>query len=115
MVSSHAISRVIAAAFNRWIGYGLLALGAALVAFGVYMGLFAWANDGPRAGAGVFGVSAAFGSAVALTGLAFRFAAGMHAKAAPRRWWYQVLPILAGYLAFGLAATASSMLERALR
>lgn len=106
---------MIAAAFNRWIGYGLLAVGAALVAFGVYLGVFAWANDGPRAGAGVFGTSAAFGSALALTGLAFRFAAGMHAKAEPRRWWYQVLPILVGYVAFGLAASSSSLLERALR
>lgn len=103
---------MIAAAVNRWIWYALLGIGAALVAFGAYLGLFAWANDGLAAGIRLFGTSAAFGCALAITGLAFRFAAEAHAKAQPRRWWFQVLPLLVGYVSFGLAATLSSFLDR---
>lgn len=55
---------------------------------------------------------AAFGRALAMTGLAFRFAAPAHSKAQPRRWWLQVLPLLVGYIAFGLAASTSSVLDR---
>lgn len=105
---------MIAAAVNRWFWYALLGIGLALVAFGIYFGLFAWANDGPAAGVGLFGVSAAFGCALAVTGLAFRFAAEAHSKLRPRRWWIQLLllPLPVGYVAFGLAATMSSVLDR---
>jgi len=102
---------VIAATVNRWIWYVLLSIGAGLLAFGVYLGLFAWANDGLTAGLRLFGTSAAFGCALAITGLAFRFAAEAHLKSRERRWWIQVLPVLVGYVAFGLAATSSSFLD----
>lgn len=103
---------MIAAAVTRWIWYALLVIGVVLVAFGIYLGLFAWANDGLSAGVRLFGASAAFGCALAITGLALRFAAEAHSKAQPRRWWVQVLPLLVGYVAFGLAATSSSFLDR---
>lgn len=103
---------MIAAAVNRWIGYALLGLGVALVAIGLYLGAFAWANDGLTAGVRVFGTSAVFGIALVITGLTFRIAADAHAKARPRRWWFQLLPIIVGYVAFGLAATLSSVLDR---
>ena len=103
---------MIAAAVNRMIWYGLLGIGLVLVAFGAYFGAFAWANDGLMAGVGVFGTSAGFGCALVITGLAFRFVAEAHAKVRPRRWWLQVLPLLVGYVAFGLAAEMSSFLER---
>jgi hypothetical protein len=97
---------------NRWIWYALLGIGLALVTFGIYLGLFAWANDGLVAGVRLFGTSAAFGCALGMTGLAFRFAAEAHSKTKPRRWWIQVLPLLVGYVAFGLAASTSSVLDR---
>ncbi len=103
---------MIAAAVNRWIWVAFLGIGAALVAFGVYLGIFAWANDGLIAGVRLFGASAAFGCALAITGFAFRFAAEAHSNIWPRRWWIQALPLLVGYLAFGLAATLSSFLDR---
>lgn len=103
---------MIAAAVNRWISYALLGIGVALVAFGVYLGLFAWANDGLIAGVRLFGTSAAFGCALGITGLAFRFAAAAHSKREPRRWWFQVVPLLVWYVAFGLAASSSSFLDR---
>jgi hypothetical protein len=103
---------VIAAAVNRWISYALLGLGVALIAFGVYFGLFAWANDGFIAGIKLFCMSAAFGAALAITGFAFRFAAAAHARSRPRRWWIQVLVVVIGYVAFGLAAELSSFLDR---
>lgn len=92
--------------------YALLGVGVALVAFGVYMGLFAWANDGLLAGARLFATSAGFGCALAVTGLSFRFVAAAHVKRQPRRWWFQLLPLLAWYVAFGLAASLSSLLDR---
>lgn len=103
---------MIAEAANRWIGYALLGVGAALVGFGVYLGAFAWANDGLIAGVRLFGTSAAFGGGMAITGAAFRFAAAVHAKGGPRRWWIQVLVVVVGYVAFGLAAWTSSFLDR---
>ena len=102
----------IAAVVNRWISYALLGVGAALVAFGLYLGVFAWANDGFVAGARLFGTSAAFGCALAISGLAFRFAAAAHARGERRRWWLQVVPLLVGYVAFGLAASSSALLDR---
>jgi len=103
---------LVAAAVNRWISYALLGIGVALVAFGIYLGLFAWANDGLIAGVRLFGTSAAFGCALAITGLAFRFVASAHSKGERRRWWLQVLPLLVGYVAFGLAASSSAFLDR---
>ena len=103
---------MIAAALNRWISYALFGIGGALFAFGIYLGLFAWANDGLLAGVRLFGTSAAFGCALVLTGLAFRFVATAHAEQKRRRWWFQVLPLLVGYVAFGLAASSSAFLDR---
>lgn len=103
---------MIAATVNRWVWYALLGVGLALVVFGIYLGLFAWANDGLIAGIRLFGTSAAFGCALVATGFAFRFAAEAHAKLKARRWWIQALPLLVGYAAFGLAASTSSVLDR---
>lgn len=101
-----------AATINRWISYVFLGIGAALIAFGAYLGLFAWANDGLIAGVRLFGTSAAFGGGLAITGAAFRFAAAAHARGGQRRWWIQLLVVLIGYVAFGLAAWSSSLLDR---
>lgn len=103
---------MIAVIINRWLSYALFALGAALIAFGAYLGLFAWANDGPIAGVGLFGITAAFGGGLIITGAAFRFAAAAHARGGPRRWWIQVLVVVIGYVAFGLAAWSTSLLDR---
>jgi hypothetical protein len=103
------------ATLNRWIGSALLAIGVCLIAVGIYLGLFAWLNDGPLAGLGVFGTGGAFGAATASTGLALRFAAAAHARSHPRRWWIQVAAIVAAYIAVGLAAEATSFLDRLAR
>lgn len=103
---------MIAAAVNRWTAYALIGLGVGLIAFGVYLGGFAWANDGARAGVRLFGTSAAFGAGLAIAGLAFRYAAAAHARGERRRWWIQALAVLIAYLAFGVAAWASSLLDR---
>jgi uncharacterized membrane protein len=103
---------VIAATVNRWISYALLVGGAALIAFGAYLGLFAWMNDGLIAGIRLFGTSAVFGAGLAVTGFAFRFAATGHAKGESRRWWIQALVVAIGYVVFGLAAWSSSLLDR---
>lgn len=97
---------------SRWISYALFGIGVALIAFGAYLGLFAWANDGLIAGVRLFGTSAAFGGGLAITGLAFRMAAAVHARGGPRRWWIQLLVVVIGYVAFGLAAWSSSFLDR---
>lgn len=103
---------MIAASLNRGLAYLLFAVAAALAAVGVYLGAFAWANDGLIAGVRLFGTTAAFAAGAGLAGLAFRFAAQAHASRDRRRWWIQLLAFLVGYVAFGLAATASSFLDR---
>ena len=103
---------MIAATLNRWIAYAALGVSVALVAFGVYFGLFAWANDGFIAGMKLFGMCAGFGAWLAITGFAFRFAGAAHAKRAPRRWWIQLGVFIVAFVAFGLAAELSSFLER---
>jgi hypothetical protein len=92
--------------------YALLGIGLALVAFGIFLGLFALANDGLVAGVRLLGTSAAFGCAFVATGSVFRHAAEVHLKHRPWRWWFQVLPVPAGYVAFGIAASVSSALDR---
>ena len=89
-----------------------MALGVLLAAFGVYFGGFAWLNSGPKAGIALMATAGAFGAAFVLAGFALRFAAAAHARRAPRRWWIQVAAIVAAYVAFGLAASATSFLDR---
>lgn len=100
------------ATLNRFIGNGLIAIGVLLAAFGVYFGGFAWLNSGAKAGIVLLGTAGAFSVGFALAGFAFRFAAAAHARRAPRRWWIQVAAVLAAYVAFGLAAEATSLLDR---
>lgn len=100
------------AALNRGIAYVLIGLGIALIGVGVYLGFFAWLNDGVVAGVRLFGTTGAFGAGFALAGLGFRFAAAAHARGDRRRWWIQVLVVVLGYVAFGLAATGTSLLDR---
>ena len=100
------------ATLNRWISYALLGLAVALVAFGLYFGLFAWANDGLVAGIQIIGMCAGFGAWLAITGYAFRFAGAAHARRAPQRWWIQLLVLVISFVAFGLAAEFSSYLQR---
>lgn len=100
------------ATLNRWIGYALLAIGIALIGVGIYLGLFAWLNDGFVAGLRLFGTAGAFGVGLSVAGLAFRFAAAAHARSDPRRWWIQVLVLLVGYGVLGLAAETTSLLDR---
>jgi hypothetical protein len=100
------------ATLNRWIAAVLFAIAIALVGFAVIFGFFAWINDGPIAGLGVFGTSAAFAAGLALAGVMLRFAAAAHARRAPRRWWIQILAIMAAYFILGLAAWSTSLIDR---
>ena len=100
------------ATLNRWIAVACIGLAVCLVAFGVYLGGFAWFNDGPTAGLRLFGVSSAFALSLVGMSAAFRWAAAAHARGDERRWFIQVGAIIASYIAFGLAATASSLLDR---
>lgn len=97
---------------NRWIAVACVGLAVCVGAFGVYIGGFAWLNDGMVAGLRLLGMTAAFSLALMAMSVAFRFAANAHAQRDPRRWWIQVAAILAAYLAFGLAATATSWMDR---
>lgn len=97
---------------NRWLGAGLIALGIALAGVGVFFGAFGWLNDGPVAGFKLLALCGAFGAALSITGAAFLYAGSAHARRHPRRWWIQLLPVLVGYLAMGVAAEASSLLDR---
>lgn len=100
------------ATLNRWIAVVLFVIALALLGFAVIFGFFAWINDGPIAGIGVFGTSAAFGAGLALAGVALRFAAAAHARRDPRRWWIQILAIIVAYFVVGLAAWSTSLLDR---
>jgi len=97
---------------NRWIGTGLVALGVLLAAFGVYLGGFAWLNDGLKAGVTLVGTAGAFAAGFVVAGFVLRFAAAQHDRGDPRRWWIQVIAVLVAYGAFGLAAWATSLLDR---
>jgi hypothetical protein len=88
----------------------LLGLGTAAV--GAYLGIFAWLNDGARAGLKLILTTLLFGAGFAAGGIALRFAAAAHARNDPRRWWIQLLAILLAYVSFGLAAWTTSLLDR---
>lgn len=103
------------ATLNRWIGVGLLVIGTAIALTGVVLGFFAWINDGATAGLRLVGVTTAFGSALAAGGGAFLWAAGAHARRHPRRWWTQAIAVVLAYVAFGLAAELTSLLDRTTR
>lgn len=97
---------------NRWIATALFVLGFCFVGFGLYLGFFAWINDGAKAGLRLLLLTLAFGAGFAAAGLVFRFTARAHARSDPRRWWIQVLAVAVAYFAIGLAAWASSLLDR---
>jgi hypothetical protein len=100
------------AALNRWLGAALIAVGMLIAAVGVFFGAFGWLNDGPRVGLQLLGVCGAFGAGLSIAGGAFLFAGAAHRRRDPRRWWIQLLAVVVGYVAVGLAAEASSLLDR---
>jgi mannose/cellobiose epimerase-like protein (N-acyl-D-glucosamine 2-epimerase family) len=100
------------ATINRWLGTVLFILAACVGAVGVYLGGFAWLNDGLKAGVRLFGTAMAFALALAATGVVLRFAADAHGRGDARRWWIQFGTLLVAYLAFGLAAWTTSLLDR---
>ena len=105
-----------AASVNRVIGTSFIVLGCALIGFGLLFGAFAWMNDGAAAGLGVLLVPSGFGAAAMAIGFSFHFIARAHATNSKWRWWLQpLLPLLTIYLAFGLAAEFSVLVDRMLR
>ena len=100
------------AMLNRWLGGALIALGIAVAVVGIFFGAFGWLNDGPVVGFKLLALCGAFGTAMAVAGMALRYAGAAHARRDPRRWGIQLLAVVVAYLALGLAAEASSLLDR---
>lgn len=101
---------------NRLVATALVGLGLALIAVGVFFGVFGWMNSGAAAGLEALLVTAGFGAAAIAIGLSFFVVARSHAAAWRWRWWLQVLlPLVAIYLAFGLAAEFSVFVGNTLR
>lgn len=101
---------------NRLVGTVLVGLGLALIAVGVFLGVFGWMNDGAAAGLELLLVTSGFGCAAIAIGVSFHVVARAHTAVWRWRWWLQVLlPLLAIYLAFGLAAEFSVFVGNALR
>lgn len=100
-----------ASTINMWIARAFAVLGLVLVAFGLVMGSFGWANSGFRAGIGLYFVSGILATGAAVSALLFRLIAGLHAVSHPRRWLAQLGSIVALYLIFGLAAEATTLLD----
>lgn len=97
---------------NHFVGSALFVLGLIIAAAGCYLGIFAWMNDGAAAGLELMLVTGGFGLAAVVIGFSFRVIARAHADRSPRRWWLQVLlPIVTAWIAFGLAAELSSLVE----
>jgi len=80
----------VAATLNQWIATALFGLGIVLAAIGLYLGFFAWLNDGPTAGIRLGLTVGVFAAALGLGGLAFRVASAAHARGDTRRWWIQL-------------------------
>lgn len=97
---------------NRVIAGLLYGASVVLVGSGLFFGLFGWLNDGWSAGMKIVLLTASFGAAFAGAGAAFRAAAAAFARRDRRRLWWQAGAILVSYVLFGLAATASSWLDR---
>lgn len=105
-----------AAAVNRVIGTALVGLGLVLIAVALFFGAFGWMNNGAAAGLGLFLVIAGFGGAAIAIGFAFHVVARFHAARSRWRWWLQVLvPLVITYLAFGLAAELSVIVDNMTR
>lgn len=100
------------AILNRWAGYALVALAAVLAGVGLFLGAFAWLNDSLVAGVRLAGTTGAFAAAFAAAGWLLQVAARAHERADRRRWWIQIGALVSAYVFFGLAATASSLLDR---
>lgn len=105
-----------ASSVNRIVGTFFIVLGLALLGFGLIFGAFAWMNDGAAAGLGVLLVPSGFGTGAIIVGLSFYYVARAHVSRAKWRWWLQLLlPLFTLYLAFGLAAEFSELVDRLLR
>lgn len=100
------------ATVNRWSGAALIAVGILVAAVGVFFGAFGWLNDGPIVGLKLLGVCGAFGAGLSIAGGGLLVAGAAHRRRDPRRWWIQLLAVVVGYGAVGLAAEASSLLDR---
>ncbi len=101
---------------NRLVATALIGLGLALIAIGIFLGAFGWMNNGAAAGLELLLVTSGFGAAAIAIGFSFHVVARAHAAASRWRWWLQVvLPLLAIYLAVGLAAEFSIFVGNALR
>lgn len=104
------------ARINRIIGAIVIALGLGVIGFGVVFALFGWMNNGAAAGLGLLLVPGGFGAAAVAVGAAFYFVGRLHASNSRWRWWLQVLmPLMTAYVAFGLAAEFSVIVDRSLR
>ena len=105
-----------ASSVNRVVGTGFIVLGLGLIGFGVFVGAFGWMNDGAAAGLGLFLVPVGFGLAAIAIGVSFHVVARAHASASRWRWWLQpLLPLVTFFLAFGLAAEFSVLVDRLTR
>lgn len=100
-----------AAIINRWIAGAFQVLAWVLLVFAVVMGSFGWLNSGFRAGLGIYFISGILAAVAGLAALLFGFVARLHAAAHPHRWAVQVGSIFALYLIFGLAASATTLLD----
>lgn len=101
---------------NLVVGVAFIVLGLSLFGFGVFFGFFGGLNDGAAVGVSLLLVPGGFAAAAVVIGLSFFVVARLHARSHRWRWWLQVLlPLATFYLAFGLAAMFSVVVERALR
>lgn len=93
-----------------------MVVGVCVIAFGVFFAAFGWMNDGAMAGLGLLLIPGGFGAAAIAVGASFLLVARLHASRSRWRWWSQVLvPLVTLYLAFGLAAEFSVLVDRYLR
>ena len=105
-----------ASSVNRIVGTLFIVLSLALIGFGLVFGAFAWMNDGARAGLGVMLVPGGFAAAAGVIGFSFYYVARAHGSGSKWRWWLQLLlPLITFYLAFGLAAEFSQIVDNMLR
>lgn len=97
---------------NNVVAIGFIMLGLAIIGFAVFMGAFAWLNNGLAAGLGLLIVAGSLGAAFLVTGWCFVVIARAHANASRFRWWLQIgLPLISPIF-FGLAAELSSLADR---
>lgn len=101
-----------AVAANRLAANLFFGLGLIIAGVGVFFGIFAWMNDGAAAALQTVLVTAGFGLASVAIGFSFRAIARAHSARSSWRWWFQVLlPLLAAWIGFGLAAEFSGVVD----